>query len=298
MSIDIKDARFTDIIHADTQTDVLSAEFVFTEGPIWHPHDKHLTFSDVPADRLYRWNEHLGIAVYRDPSNMTNGNTYDLQGRMLSCEHATSRVAREEDGEYKVLASHFDGKELNSPNDIVVRRRDGSIWFTDPTYGRSDTPPPGAVRLASKPRPQQLDFQGVYRIDPNGKLTLLAKDFTQPNGLCFDLEQTSLYVADTTQRHIRKFRIEDDGSLSGGDVFARSRAPDGLKIDSLGHVYTGGVGGVHVYHKDDGVLLGVIVSEGFCANFTWGGDDLCTFFMTASKQLLRTRVQIPGISLF
>jgi gluconolactonase len=283
------DSRFAEIIDADAKSVAIAQDFDFTEGPIWHPREGHVTFSDIPANRLYRYTPGGGVVLYREPSNMANGNTYDRQGRMLSCEHATSRVTREEGGVLSVLASHYDGKELNSPNDIVVAR-DGRIFFTDPTYGRQAHT--GVVRH------QVLDFQGVYRIDPDGTLTLLTKDFAQPNGLCLDLDEQHLYVADTVRRHIRKFRLEPDGTLAGGTVFCESPAPDGLKTDSLGNVYTGGPRGVHVYHRDDGAFLGVIGTPGFCANFCWGGDDLRTLYLTSSKAFLQVRVEVPGLALF
>jgi gluconolactonase len=289
MTVAIQDPRLLDIIdeHADRET--LSEAFQFTEGPIWHPPEQHLTFSDIPANRLYRWSEAEGLAVYREPSNMTNGNTCDYNGRILSCEHATSRVVRETDGEWQVLASHFEGRELNSPNDIVVRNN-GEIFFTDPLYGRQGHT--GVVREA------QLDFQGVYRICPDsGELTLLGADFQSPNGLCFGLDHDILFVADTQRRHIRRFRVSGD-TLEGGEVFAESPAPDGLKIDSQGHLYAGGPDGVYVYHPADGTCLGVIQTPAFCANFTWGGDDLKTLFMTASTGLYRTRVKVAGMALF
>ena len=296
MSIEIRDRRLLDVVDEGLELEQLAGDFQFTEGPIWHPREKHLTFSDIPANRMFRWSEAGGVAVFREPSNMTNGNTYDQQGRMLSCEHATSRVTRTEaDGSVTVLASHYEGKELNSPNDIVVRN-DGTVWFTDPTYGRADRT--GVVREP------ELDFRGVYRLHPDGgDLVLLAKDFDMPNGLAFTPDHHSLYVADTPRRHIRRFAIEADGALSGGDVFAESRgdgpgAPDGLKTDSAGNVFCAGPGGVHVYHPADGTCLGVIQTPAFCANFAWGGDDLRTFFLTSSTGLYRTRVKVPGIALF
>ena len=296
MSIEIRDRRFLDVVDEGLELEQLAGDFQFTEGPIWHPREKHLMFSDIPANRMFRWSEAGGVAVFREPSNMTNGNTYDQQGRMLSCEHATSRVTRTEaDGSVTVLASHYQDKELNSPNDIVVRS-DGTVWFTDPTYGRADRT--GVVREP------ELDFRGVYRLHPDGgDLVLLAKDFDMPNGLAFTPDHRSLYVADTPRRHIRRFAIEADGSLSGGDVFAESSgdgsgAPDGLKTDSAGNVFCAGPGGVHVYHPADGTCLGVIQTPAFCANFAWGGDDLRTFFLTSSTGLYRTRVKVPGIALF
>ena len=284
------DARFAEILDVNAVATFIAKDFEFIEGPIWHPTERHVTFSDIPANRLYRYTPAAGVAVYREASNMTNGNTYDRSGRMLCCEHATSRVTREEGGALKVLASHYNGKELNSPNDIVVAS-DGRIFFSDPTYGRG--PHTGV------PRDQDLDFQGVYCIPSEGAaLRLLSKDFGQPNGLCLDVSEQHLYVADTERRHIRKFRIDSDGSLSGGAAFCESPAPDGLKIDSLGNVYTGGPRGVHVYHRDDGAFLGVISAPGFCANFCWGGDDLQTLYLTSSKAFLQVRVNVPGLALF
>ena len=290
MSIYIQDQRVLDIVDEDLSLETLSDQFVFTEGPIWHPRGKHLTFSDIPADRIYRWSEADGVSIYREPTNKANGNTYDKSGRILSCEHGSSRVTRDDSGTLEVLASHYDGRELNSPNDIIVRA-DGAILFTDPTFGRQQD-------WVGVTRDVELGFQGVYLLDPVSlELTLLGKDFETPNGLCLGLDQETLFVADTQRAHIRRFRLK--GSvLEGGDVFAESPAPDGLKIDSQGNLYAGGPGGVYVYHRDDGAHLGVIQAPGFCANFTWGGDDMRTLYMTASNALHRTRVKVPGIPLF
>ena len=146
-------------------------------------------------------------------------------------------------------------------------------------------------------REQELEFQGVFSVDPESlEIKLMGSDFESPNGLCFDLDQNVLFVADTKRRHIRRFRIEGD-TLTGGEVFTESPAPDGLKIDSVGNLYAGGPGGVHVYHRDDGKHLGTIQVPAFCANFTWGGSDMQTLFMTASTGFYRTRVNIPGIPL-
>ncbi len=289
MSIRIEDERIHEILDTKQQVEAIDTSFNFTEGPIWHPVENHLTFSDIPENRLYRWSESAGRSVYREPSNMANGNTYDRAGRMLSCEHATSRVSREDGDSIQVLASHYESRELNSPNDIIVRS-DGMIFFTDPAYGRKG--------IHGIEREQELDFQGVYQLEPETlNLTLLGKDFTTPNGLCLGLDESELFVADTQQRHVRRFRL-DGTSLTGGEVFTQSPAPDGLKIDSTGHLYAGGPGGVHIYHRDDGQHLGTIETTGFCANFTWGGADLKTMYMTSSKGLFQCKVNIPGIALF
>ena len=289
MDVQVRDQRLLEVISADAQLEPLSEVFQFTEGPVWHPLERHVTFSDIPADTLYRWSDAQGFATFRKPSNMANGNTYDRQGRMLTCEHATSLVSRD-DGIRTILASHFEGRELNSPNDLVVAA-DGMIYFTDPTYGRMDR--------HGVERKQELDFQGLYRLDPeSARLTLLSRDFAQPNGLCLSLDERHLYVADTERRHIRRFLLEPDGSLGRSEVFAESPAPDGLKIDSSGNVYTGGPKGVYVYHATDGHYLGRIATPAFCANFCWMGEDLLELFLTASSAVYRIPVKIPGLPLF
>lgn len=295
MGIEVRDSRLLAIVDEATELETLGEGFGFTEGPIWHPNEKHLTFSDIPSNRMHRWTEAGGVTVYRDPSQYANGNTYDKEGRILTCEHGTSRVVREEtDGSLNAVASHWEGKELNSPNDIVVRSN-GDVFFTDPTFGRADS--------VGVERPLELDFTGVYKIDgQSGELSLLRSDFTQPNGLAFTQDERFLYVADTPQMHIRKFAVAADGALSGGEIFTRATgegagAPDGLKVDSADNVYCCGPGGVHVY-APDGTCLGVIQTPAFCANFTWGGDDFLTFFMTSSNHLYRIPVKVPGTPLF
>lgn len=295
MSAEIRDDRFRAVIGEDITVEAVATGFGFTEGPIWHPYDKHLTFSDMPGDEMRRWTPAGGVVSFRKPSHMANGNTYDRQGRMLTCEHATSRVTRTAaDGAITVLATHYQGKQLNSPNDIVVNS-DGAIYFTDPMYGR--------MPYYGVERPSELGFQGVYRMAEDGSgLTLLADDFAQPNGLCFSRDETRLYVNDTERGHIRVFDVADDGSLSGGAMWADvtgsgQGAPDGLKLDRDGNLYCCGPAGVHVF-APDGHALGVIHVPEVTANFTWGGDDLATIFFTASSTLYRARTKTPGTPLF
>ncbi len=288
MSIDVRDERMLALVDENATRETIAETFEFTEGPIWHPSEHHLTFSDIPANKLYRWSENSGVTVYREPSNKANGNTYDKQGRIITCEHGTSRVVRDDGQTIETIASHFDDKQLNSPNDIVVRK-DGTIFFTDPNYGRI-AGPTGVARES------ELDFRGVYQLTPAGELKLLASDFNMPNGLCLSLDEHDLYVADTPEKHVRKFTITDD-KLTGGDVFCSSPAPDGLKIDSREYLYAGGPKGVGVTHPD-GTWLGVFLTPAFCANFTWGGADLRTLFLTASTGLYRMPVKVPGIPLF
>ena len=291
MSVEIRDERFKQVVGEGIELEQVATDFIFTEGAMWNGATRELVFSDMPGDIMRKWSAESGISVLRQPSSKTNGNYYDLEGRLISCEHATSRVVREEaNGTLSVLATHYEGKELNSPNDVIVKS-DGAIYFTDPTYGRMD--------VFGLLREQDLDFQGVYRIDPNsGDLSLLANDFQQPNGLTFSLDEQQLFVNDTDAGHIRVFDVAEDGSISGGEVWAVPEGAgdggcDGMKIDSEGNLYCTGPGGLHVY-ASDATCLGVIEVPEVAANFTWGDDDLQAVYITASTSLYRTRVNIPG----
>jgi gluconolactonase len=257
----------------------------FTEGPIWHPRGGFLLFSDMPGDVRRRWTEAEGVREARRPSNKCNGMTYDADLNLIVCEHATSMLVRERpDGRREVLASHFEGKELNSPNDVCVRS-DGSIYFTDPWYGRM----PGF----GVERPRQLGFQGVYRAPPGGGLELLVERdlFSQPNGLCFSPDESLLYVNDTEQALIRVFTVAANGTLSAGRVFAtgirsdeEGGVPDGMKCDAAGNVWVTGPGGVWIY-APSGVLVGKLRAPQVVANLTWGGDGFRTLFLTATSSV-------------
>ena len=295
MTAEVRDGFLRKVGGDDPAVERLATGFAFTEGPVWHPREKHLTFSDMPGDHMRRWTAAGGIQTFRQPSNMANGNTYDRAGRMLTCEHATSRVTRTEpDGRISVLATHYDGKQLNSPNDIV-ERSDGGIYFTDPTFGR--------MPYYGVERAPELAFRGVYRVEENGSgPTLLADDFGQPNGLCFSHDETRLFVNDTEREHIRVFTVGNGGLLSGGIVWAEvtgtgEGAPDGMKIDRDGNLYCCGPGGLHVF-TPDARCLGVIRVPEVVANFTWGDDDLRSIFLTASTSLYRVRTMTPGVALF
>jgi gluconolactonase len=290
MTHEVRDARFHQVA-GDAVLERLATGFDFTEGPIWHPHERHLTFSDMPGNEMRRWTAAGGVTSFRKPSNMANGNVYDRLGRMLTCEHATSRVTRTDpNGTITVLATHYLGRQLNSPNDIVVKR-DGAIYFTDPTYGR--------MPYYGVERAPELEFRGVYRLeDGSGRLTLLADDFAQPNGLCFSPDEQRLFVNDTERGHIRAFDVGGDGLLSGGAVWAEltgdgKGGADGLKVDRDSNLYCCGPGGVHVY-TPDAVSLGVIRVPEPVANFNWGGDDMATVFFTASSSLYRMTTKTPG----
>lgn len=265
--------------------------FRFVEGPAWHPGNQVLIFSDIIGDTLYRWSPGSKPQIIRRPSHMANGNTWDLEGRLLSCEHATSRVSRSNaDGSYEILASHYEGRVLNSPNDIVVKR-DGAVYFTDPNSGRSEK--------YGVARPQELPFQGVYRLDADaGALALLVDDFLKPNGLCFSRDESLMYINDTDRQHIRVFDVLSDGTLGNDRVWAETSGKepgvaDGMKVDSEGNLYCCGSGGIHVFDPE-GHRIGVVATPEVAANFAWGGDGLTDLYVTATHSVYRLRTKVPG----
>ena len=292
--IETHDERIGEILDLGVSLEKVVGGFRFLEGPAWDPYQKTLVFSDIMGNGLFVKDNDDKISVYRENSYLANGNTYDRSGRLLTCEHGTSRVTREEqDGSTTILASHYQGKELNSPNDIVVAR-DGSIYFTDPTPGRM-----GRVGI---PREQELDFQGVFRIDRKGALHLLADDFSKPNGLCFSRDEKYLYVNDTDHQHIRRFDVSEDGTISNGSLWVElhgdeAGVADGMKFDSYGYLYCSGPGGIQVY-DGEARLIGRLLTPEVAANFTWGDTDLCSLYLAATTSLYRLRVKIPGTPLF
>ena len=295
MNVEIRDERFRDVVGDDAPVEELATGFDFTEGAMWNHVEGHLIFSDMPGNIMRKWTNERGIEVFREPSNMANGNYYDLQGRLLTCEHSTSRVTRtEHDGSITVLATHYGDRELNSPNDIIVKS-DGSIYFTDPSFGR--------MEYYGVEREQDLDWRGVYRLSPDsGELTLLVDDFDQPNGLTLSLDESLLFVNDTMRAHIRVFDVNDDGTISNGRVWAdvtgeRDGLADGMKVDTGGYLYTTGPGGVQVFAPDAACLGTIYVPQGV-TNFTWGDDDLRSLYINAGTSLYRTRVKVPGRKLF
>ncbi len=290
-TIEVRDPRFGSIVAKSAVVEKLAGGFLFTEGPLWHARDRYLLFSDMPGDHMRKWTAGEGITTFRKPCAQSNGLTWDRQGRLIVCQHATSTLSRTEpDGTNVVLASHHQGKELNSPNDVVAKS-DGAIYFTDPTYGR--------LEYYGNPRPLQLDFRGVWRVGADPKTpVLLADDFGQPNGLCFSLDERHLFVNDTERKHIRRFDVTADGALADGRVWAETTgpgkgAPDGMKIDSAGNIHCCGPGGIHVF-APDAACLGVIRLPEPVANFCFGDDDLQSLYVTASTSLYRVRVATPG----
>ena len=291
MTLETRDSRLAAVVGPAVSFERIATGCKFTEGPLWHPAGGYLLWSDMPDDHIRRWSPKDGISTFRKPCNMSNGLTWDREGRLLACEHASSQVSRtERDGRIVPIATHYQGKQLNSPNDIVCAA-DSAIYFTDPGYGR--------VEYYGVKRAPELDFRGLYRVGPDAKSpTLLAKDFGQPNGLCFSLDGRRLFVNDTERQHIRVFDVTAGGAVSGGAVWAETRgegagAPDGMKIDSAGNLYCCGPGGIHVFDPA-ATCLGVIRVPEYTANMAWGDADFRSLYITASTSVYRIRVAVPG----
>jgi gluconolactonase len=286
-------SQFESLIDPAAKLEQLATGFEFTEGPIWHPVARHLLFSDMPGDVRRRWDVQGGVIVVKRPANKCNGMTYDRDLNLIVCEHATSSIVRETpDGRREVLASHFEGKELNSPNDVCIHSS-GAIYFSDPWYGR--------MPVFGVERPRELGFQGVYRIDPvSGALQLLVDKtlFGQPNGLCFSPDESLLYINDTENALIRVFDVQPDGSLTNGRIFASGiqssdapGAPDGMKCDERGNIWVTAPGGLWVY-SPQGALLGKLATPEMVGNLAWGGDDFHELFIMASHSVYRIRTRV------
>lgn len=293
MGVDVIAAEMAELIDRDAAVEKLCTGFKFTEGPIWNPREQCLYFSDMPGDVRRRWSEADGVVEVRRPSNKCNGMTYDGAGSLYVCEHATSSLVRETpDGAREVLASHWQGKALNSPNDVVTRS-DGSAYFSDPSYGR--------MPVFGVERPQELDFRGLFRIAPDRRLHLEADDFDQPNGLCFSPDERLLYVNDTPRVHIRVFEVAADGALRHGRVFAdgigdgviANGVVDGMKCDERGNIYVTGPRGIWVFDAQ-AKHLGVIRMPEHTANLNWGGRGWNELYCTCSTSLYRVRMKVRG----
>ncbi len=261
------------------------------EGPVWWKDGGYLLFSDIHNNRRMKWAPGEGVTLFKEPTDRANGLTRDLQGRLIAAEHDSRRVTRlEHDGSITVIANSFKGRQLNRPNDVVVKS-DGCIYFTDPW-------------TMQRPQDQwDLDFSGVYRVTPDlGRLTLLVNDFVIPNGLAFSPDESVLYINDSRRGHIRAYDLLPTGALAlgTGRVFAdltgeRPGVPDGMKVDVEGNVYCGGSGGVWVMDPT-GKHLGTIVhGQPATTNIAWGDDDWKTLYITSRNTLMRIRLNIAGL---
>jgi gluconolactonase len=296
----ILDPRFAAIVLANTPVQRIAGDCLFTEGPVWFGDLRCLLWSDIPNDRIMRWEEETGaISVFRRPSGYANGNTRDRQGRLVTCEMDAQRLTRTEyDGTITVLADTFDGKKLTAPNDVVVKS-DGSIWFSDNGAGTRGN-------YLGHSAPQELPFR-VYRIDPrSGAVTIVVDQANQqrPNGLCFSPDETKLYVVDTPggDKTTYVYDVVDDGTrLANGRVFFNQMPgyADGIRCDTHGNVWCGfsggeGEDGVAVY-ASDGTLIGRILLPERCANVCFGGRKRNRLFMAASQSVYACYVEAQGV---
>jgi gluconolactonase len=298
---ELLDDRFNRLFVPTAQLDVLYKGCRWAEGPAYFPAGRYLVWSDIPNNRMLRLDECGGtVAVFRQPSGNSNGNTVDRQGRLLTCEHGGRRVSRTEiDGSVVTIADRHDGKRLNSPNDVVVQS-DGSIWFTDPSYG-IDSDYEG-----DKSEREQACCH-VFRVDPgSGKLHVVADDFVQPNGLAFSPDERILYIVDTGRTHvkngpahIRKFEVGDKGKLVDRGLFADCTAGlfDGLRVDTEGRIWTSAADGVHCY-APDGTLIGKIHVPEVVANVCFGGAKRNYLYICGTTSLYGIRLAVNGNKTF
>ena len=304
-SIERLDPRLDELIPRAAQIEVLADGFEWSEGPVWNRQDGYLLFSDIPNNVINQWSPGNGISKFLYPAGYTgpsddyskepgsNGLAFDERGRLILCQHGDRRLARLElDKSFTTLADQYQGKRLNSPNDLA-QKSDGSIYFTDPPYGL----PQGADDPS-----RELDFCGVYRLSPDGEVTLLTKEMTRPNGVAFSPDEKTLYVAQSDPKAavVQAFDVQPDGTLANSRVFFDATKmvgkakglPDGLKIDAHGNLFATGPGGVLVI-APDGAHLGTIRTGQATANCAFG-DDGRTLYMTADMLLLRVKLSTQG----
>ena len=294
------DPHFADCLIGHARVERLWSGARWSEGPAWFPAGRYLMWSDIPNNRMMRWDETDGsVSVFRQPANNSNGNTRDRQGRLISCEHLTRRVTRtEHDGTITVIADSWQGKRLNSPNDVVVRS-DGSIWFTDPSYGI-------LIDYEGERAESEIGACNVYRVDPDtGEVAAVATDFLKPNGLAFSPDESHLFISDTGASHapggpahIRKFTVSADGrSLSGGAVFSECTAGlfDGFRLDRDGRIWSSAADGVHCIGPD-GVLIGKVRIPELVGNVCFGGARLNRLFIAGTTSLYAVYLAVNGAS--
>jgi len=291
----------TSVIDPDARLEQLADGFWFTEGPAWNPVEQALVFSDIPGDKRFRWSEAGGLELIAHPTLKGNGMAYEADGSLLVCEQVSSHLVRlTPDGHRDLVAFHYEGRYLNSPNDVVVSAKDGSIYFTDPNYGRW----PGDFGCE---RACELDFQGVFRVPPGGgdpQLVVDPDEFEQPNGLCFSPDESVMYVNDSPRTEVKAFDVAPDGRLVDGRVLIRGigtgetgkGSPDGMECDELGNVWCSGGGGIWVI-TPEGERLGIVRIPEVCGSLAWGGPDRKDLFIMGSDKLYRLRTLVASAPL-
>ncbi|MCC7046561.1 MAG: SMP-30/gluconolactonase/LRE family protein [Alphaproteobacteria bacterium] len=292
---EILDERFAPCVKTSARVEKLYEGCRWAEGPAYLPAHRSLVWSDIPNDRMLRWDETTGtVGVFRQPAGYSNGNTVDRQGRLVSCEHGNRRVTRtEHDGSITVVADRYQGKRLNSPNDVVVKS-DGSVWFTDPAYGIDSD-------YEGHKADSEIGGCHVYRVDPSsGAVSIAAGDFDRPNGLAFSPDERKLYIADSgAPRHMRVFDVADGGRLAGGRVFAECTAGifDGFRFDADSRMWTSAADGIHCYHPD-GTLIGKVRVPERVANVCFGGAKRNRLFICATASVYAVLLPVNGARTF
>jgi gluconolactonase len=300
------DPRFDRLVPRDAALEKVAGGFAWVEGPAWARKGGYLLFSDIPNNAVFKWQDGAGVSLFLKPSGYTgtgpfqgrepgsNGLAFDAAGRLVLCEHGDRRISRlEEDGSKTTLVDRYEGKRLNSPNDLVFRSN-GDLYFTDPPFG---------LPKAFDDPQKELDFSGVYRLSRSGTLTLLTRDIRAPNGIAFSPDEKTLYVsnADPNRAVWLAYEMRGDGMLSDGRVFFDATAwtktkpgvPDGIKVDRDGHLFAAGPGGIHIF-TPDGRHIGSIEIGGLTSNVTWG-DDGSVLYITADKTVYRMRLTTKGV---
>lgn len=289
--------KFNDCVKGSARVEQLATGCRWSEGPAWFAAGRYVIWSDIPNDRMMRWDETSGqTSIFRHPAGYSNGNTVDRQGRLVSAQHGLRSVTRtEHDGTVTTLADSFDGKRLNSPNDVVVSS-DGAIWFTDPPYGIDSD-------YEGHKAESEIGSNNVYRIDPGtGKVTVVADDFDRPNGLAFSPDESKLYITDTAAkpRVCRVYDVDlDAGKLSGGDVWATETNGgfDGFRFDTEGRCWMSAGDGVHVLDHDGSLLGKIFIPEGV-ANLVFGGPKLNRLFICGTTSLYSIMLPVNGVKTF
>ena len=288
---EIFESNFKLMINDNSQLMILYSGAEWSEGPVFIKNRNMVVWSDIPNDRMLSWTPKAGVEIFRSPSGYSNGNFLDLQGQLLTCEHGNRRISRtNKNGEVVTIVDNFNGKKLNSPNDLVVKS-DGSIWFTDPPYGiLSDK--------EGHKSDSELEGNFVFRYDPIvDKLTLISDDFDKPNGIAFSPDEKLLYIADSgNPKNIRVFNVSEDGeSINKGRGFAEISpgVPDGFRVDTDGIVFTSASDGIQVFNPS-GVMLGKILVPERTANCAFGGKNRETLFITASTSLYSIAMNAKG----
>ena len=293
IEVDMAAPGFERIVPRSSELDVIANDLLFGEGPVWNKRTGEFFWVDIIGDTIWKWKPGVGREVVMRPSYKADGMTFDREGRLVVCGWSWRRVWRlEKDGTVTTLCAQFEGKKLNSPNDLVVKS-DGSIYFTDPSGGLNN------VEMHGEDVQRYLDYHGVFRISPQGETTLVVKDFTYPNGLAFSKDESLLYINDTRENLIKVYDVNKDGSVRNGRLFCKlvgseAGVADGMKIDTEGNVYCTGPAGVQVF-SPEGKLLGRIKLPGHSTNMGFGDDDWKGLYITTYSSVVRIRLGIAGL---